>query len=92
MRATAAALAPSQAVEPLLSIDSRAGYQISRLMQLGSRDHALSQTYAYYATQFAAKIGSPVELQRLDKEARELFQTRFRSSYADVTSFTTLCD
>ncbi|HEL3014580.1 TPA: hypothetical protein UL935_000294 [Stenotrophomonas maltophilia] len=92
VRATAAALVPNHAVEPLLPIDSRAGYQISRLMQLGSRDHALSQTYAYDAAQFAANIGSPVELQRLDKEARELFQTKFRSSYAEMTSFTTLCD
>lgn len=61
-------------------------------MQLGSGDSALSQTYGYDAAQFAAKIESPMELQRLDEEARQLLQTSFRSSYAEMTSFTTLCD
>lgn len=92
VRATAAALSSNHAVDSLLAIDSRMAYQISRLMQLGSGDSALSQTYGYDAAQFAAMIESPMELQRLDEEARQLFQTSFRSSYAEMTSFTTLCD
>lgn len=92
VRATAAALSSNHSVESLLPTDSRMAYQISRLIQLGSADNALSQTYGYDAAQFGAKIGSPMELQRLDEEARQLFQTNFHSSYAEMTSFTTLCD
>lgn len=92
VRAAAATLSSNDAVDSLLAMDSRTAYQISRLMQLGSGDSALSQTYGYDAAQFAAMIESPMELQRLDEEARQLFQTSFRSSYAEMTSFTTLCD
>jgi len=92
VRATAAALASNHAIGSLLTVDSGTGYRISRLMQLGSGDSAMSQSYGYDAAQYAAKIKSPIELKRLDEEARRLFQTNFHSSYAEMTSFTTLCD
>lgn len=92
VRATAAALSSNHSVDSLLPTDNPMAYQISRLMQLGSGDNALSQTYGYDAAQFGANVGSPAELQRLDAEARQLFETNFHSSHAEMTSFTTLCD
>lgn len=78
-------------VTRLLQFEPAMAYRISRLMQMGVEDPALSATYAVDARTHAARL-SPAAVEVLEKDVQSQFQTVFSGRGGAVDSFTELCD
>lgn len=92
VRAAASALNSEAGMTSRLSLGAQKAYEISRLMQLGSEDAAMSQTFGYDAARYGAQISDPAILKRLDEDAGRKFQSQFHRTYSESISFTKLCD
>lgn len=92
VRAAASALNSEAGMTSRLSLGPQKAYEISRLMQLGSEDAAMSQTFGYDAARYAAQISDAAILKQLDAEASRKFHSQFHGTYSESTSFTKLCD
>lgn len=77
--------ASSASAQPALA------YRISRLMQMGIEDPALSGTFAVDAPSYASSL-LPAVLEVLEKDVQSQFSSVFAGRGGDMESFALLCD
>jgi len=91
VRAAAGRLNAHPHVTMTLPIEPALAYRISRLMQMGIEDPALSGTFAADARRYASSL-SPAVLEVLEKDVQSQFSSVFAGRGGDMDSFTRLCD
>jgi len=91
VRAAASALASEAGMASRLSLGARKAYVISRLMQLGSEDEAMSQAFGHDAAHYGSQISDPAILKQLDDDVIRRFRSQFHGRDSKTSSFTQLC-